>query len=54
MLCGNIINTIPYVSVIIFLAIGFWLYAVHGLGRMVNENIMQEIDGPVEVELEPV
>ena len=50
MLCGNISNAIPYVTVIISLAIAFWLYAVHGLGKMVNESIDQEIEGTLEVE----
>ena len=44
MLCGNINNTIPYVSVIIFLAIGCWIYAVYGLGKMVNESIDKELE----------
>jgi ATP/ADP translocase len=44
MFCGNITNTIPYVSVIITLAIFFWIYAVYGLGKMVNESIDQEIE----------
>lgn len=42
MLCGNIHNTIPYVSIIIFLAVGFWIYAVFGLGKMVNLSIDRE------------
>jgi AAA family ATP:ADP antiporter len=44
MLCGNINKTIPYVSVIIILAICCWIYAVYGLGKMVNESIDQEVD----------
>ena len=53
MLCGNIVNTIPYVSVIIFLASGFWIYAVYGLGKMVNESIDQEIEGVIDERFEP-
>jgi len=54
MLCGNITNTIPYVSAIILIAIGCWIYAVYGLGKMVNESIDQELENvPVEPEEEP-
>ena len=39
MMCGDISKTIPYVAVIIFVAILFWMYSVKGLGKMVNETI---------------
>lgn len=38
-LCGEIANTIPYVSVLILLCIGFWIYAIFGLGKMVSKSI---------------
>lgn len=37
--CGGVANTIPYVSALILLCIAFWLYAVVGLGKMVNQSI---------------
>ena len=40
--CGDIAHSIPYVSVIIFVVIFLWIYAVFGLSKMVNETIDQE------------
>ena len=51
MICGNIHNTIPYVSIIIFLAVGFWVYAVFGLGKMFNASIDRESDDNLDLEL---
>jgi ATP:ADP antiporter, AAA family len=39
MVCGDIAHAIPYVSVIIFVAIFLWIYAVFGLSRLVNKSI---------------
>ena len=49
MLCGNISNAVPYVSAIMLVAIVFWLYAVYGLGRMVNESIDADIKQRAQV-----
>ena len=42
MLCGNLANIIPYVSLLILLSICIWIYAVVGLGKIVNEAIDKE------------
>jgi AAA family ATP:ADP antiporter len=48
-LCGNLISTIPYVAVIIFIMIILWILSVINLGKMVNKTIDHEIkDAKVE------
>ena len=48
-LCGNLISTIPYVAVIIFIMIVLWIMSVINLGKMVNRAIDHEIkDAKVE------
>lgn len=48
-LCGNLISTIPYVAVIIFIMIILWIISVINLGKMVNKTIDHEItDAKVE------
>lgn len=39
---GSVAETIPYVSAIIFIAIGLWIFSVFGLGRMVTQTIDKE------------
>ncbi|MBT4962574.1 MAG: NTP/NDP exchange transporter [Francisellaceae bacterium] len=39
---GSVSETVPYVSAIIFIAIGLWVFAVIGLGRMVTKTIDKE------------
>ena len=43
LVCGDIVTTIPYVALIIFMFITFWIYAVYKLGLMVTESIDKEI-----------
>ena len=43
MMCGDIVNTVPYVALIVVIIIGFWIYAVFHLGKMVNESIDKEV-----------
>lgn len=49
--CGELVFTIPFVSIIFMCMIGFWMYAVRGLGRMVNKTIDYDIPTAAEPEL---
>lgn len=51
LMCNGIANTIPYVSVLILVCIGFWIYAVFGLGRMVSNSIDFEHHNVVDEEI---
>ena len=45
MLVGDLSNTIPYVAIIILMAIILWIYAVLGLGSIINTMIHEPEDG---------
>lgn len=38
---GNLDLTVPYVALILLIVIGFWIYAVFSLGKLVNASIDQ-------------
>lgn len=42
LVCGNLVNSIPYIFAIMVFVILFWMYSVVQLGRMVNKTIDEE------------
>lgn len=42
-LCGDLLLTVPYVTVIFILVMVFWLFSVRGLGRLVSNTIDREV-----------
>lgn len=42
-LCGGLMQTIPYVAVIFMVVLILWLYSVRGLGKMVSNTIDQKL-----------
>jgi len=49
MLVGDLSNTIPYVAIIILVAIILWIYAVLGLGNIINTMIHEPDDKHIMV-----
>ncbi len=52
MLVGDISNTVPYIAVIIFVAIIMWIYAVIGLGKIID-TVIHESDPKSDPNVEP-
>ena len=50
MFVGNIENSLPYIAVIMFIAIIMWIYAVFGLGKIID-GVIHKSDPNVEIDL---
>lgn len=53
LICGELILTIPYVALIFGIMVVLWVYAVHGLGKMVNKTIDYDLNKEDEKDLKP-